>query len=189
MGNLQSDINADIICADLSSNTKAITINDTGSNIPDNATPDAIYDGVTETIRACQTIMATSDIMNGSEITFIAGESITLMDGFSTENSIFVARIEACPPANSQILEERQHTLTEPTELTLYPNPVSDELFLEFNNSSIINSIKVYDQLGRIVRYARNDIRSIPLSNLSNGVYIIVVETEERIFKRKIIKL
>lgn len=186
--NLQNDINSDIICADLSSNTKVIIINDTGSNFPDNAIPDATYDGVTDTVRACQTIMATSDIINGSDITFIAGQSITLMAGFSTENSTFLAMVEICPSANNQMVEERQQTFIGPTKLNIYPNPVADELFLEFNDMSTINNIKIYDQLGRIVKYFRNNIRSISLSDLANGMYIIVVETEENTFKKKIIK-
>ncbi|MEM6700985.1 MAG: T9SS type A sorting domain-containing protein [Bacteroidota bacterium] len=172
----------------MSSNTKAITINDTGNNFPDDATADAVYDGVTDTIRACQTIMATSDIMNGSDISFVAGESITLMNGFSTENSTFVARIETCSNINEPIIEQRQENLEQVTTLKIYPNPTRDELFLAFNHLSVVNSIRLYDQLGHEIRYWREDARSLSLLGLEKGMYIIVVETAEQIYTRKIIK-
>jgi len=185
---LQSDINAGTICGDLSTNTKSITINDAGGGFPNNVTDDNTYDNETVTVQACQTIIATSDVINSSNVTFIAGQSITLKNGFLAENSTFIARVAPCPPVNSNIVEAREKEITKPTKLNIYPNPTTAELFLDFNHSNIIKSIKLYDQLGRKIRYWQGNFRSIPLADLANGMYIVLVETEEQTFKRKIIK-
>ncbi|MEN0046984.1 MAG: M12 family metallo-peptidase [Bacteroidota bacterium] len=194
--NLQNDINTGNICADLSDNLKLITINDTIEDddaFPNNIIDNNTYDGDAEndaiTIRACQTIIATSDVINGAEVIMIAGASITLKPGFfAQKGSLFTARIEPCPPANVDAIEEREAIVTTKTELTAYPNPTSNELHLQFSPSEEIKSIKVYDQLGRIVKYWATDIRTLSLANLGSGMYILLIETEEEIFKQKIIK-
>ncbi|MEM8525389.1 MAG: zinc-dependent metalloprotease [Bacteroidota bacterium] len=189
---LQSDINNGNICADLSDNIKLITINDTinDNSFPDDIVDDNIYDGNVETgiiVRACQTIIATSDVINGAEVTMIAGQSITLRPGFFAEKgSIFTARIEPCPPSN--ITEAREEEIVSKAELTAYPNPTSNEIHLQFAQTEEIRSIQLSDQLGRTVKYWQTDMRTLPLADLGAGMYILVIETTEHTFKKKIIK-
>jgi len=71
--------------------------------------------------------------------------------------------------------------------LKVYPNPVSDILFIESEN---FNTIKLYDMLGRkILAQSVNDKTEINISHLPNGIYIVAVFSEGKLMgNSKIIK-
>ncbi|MDR6845945.1 CotH kinase family protein [Flavobacterium granuli] len=73
--------------------------------------------------------------------------------------------------------------------LTIYPNPVSNTLFIE--NSMPMDHIKIFNILGVLIQevQANSDAISVNLSSYSNGVYFIRVYNEEGSFTtKKIIK-
>ena len=73
-------------------------------------------------------------------------------------------------------------------KLILYPNPVTNELNIATSNSEIIEKIAVYNLIGQLVKSTVGDIRTIDLSELNSGSYLIKIHTDQGIIDRKIIK-
>ena len=69
---------------------------------------------------------------------------------------------------------------------TLYPNPVINNL----NIFSIagIEKVEIYSLTGVLVKSAGANIKTINMSNLAHGSYLVRVVTEQGIFKQTIIK-
>lgn len=76
--------------------------------------------------------------------------------------------------------------------ITLYPNPVKDILFVDFNSESFRNSGYVlYDAQGKLLKKGTFSVQKneINLSTLSASVYIIQILRDNRVIKTfKIIK-
>jgi len=71
----------------------------------------------------------------------------------------------------------------------VYPNPTSDLLFINFNSQLILNHITIFDLMGKILKSYNAIERSIDISDLSSGSYIIKVNVEGRLFYQKFVKL
>ncbi|MFV0502306.1 MAG: T9SS type A sorting domain-containing protein [Bacteroidales bacterium] len=79
-------------------------------------------------------------------------------------------------------------SIIEDNSITLYPNPTSSEVNISSEN--IINSIEIFNSLGQRVYYSVvNSIEKvIDISSFTNGVYILGVNTENGVIRKKIIK-
>jgi arabinogalactan endo-1,4-beta-galactosidase len=75
-------------------------------------------------------------------------------------------------------------------ELVLYPNPVSAILNFKNTNNGVIKSLKITNILGKTVfsDIHTENRNSIDVSNLSSGIYILSVESEDRIQQIKFSK-
>lgn len=71
------------------------------------------------------------------------------------------------------------------SSLTLYPNPVSNQLFITAEN---IQRIEIYNMLGSLVKTATKDTESIDVSNLTTGNYLVKITTDLGTVTKKIIK-
>lgn len=74
--------------------------------------------------------------------------------------------------------------------VALYPNPAKNELFIKGDSVKGKTIIKIYDMSGKLVKEELTDIssgKSINVSNLSNGLYIIKGEGIGINFSEKII--
>lgn len=77
----------------------------------------------------------------------------------------------------------------ENTNFKLYPNPAKDELNIRFNNGNKSSTIVVRDVLGHIVLNENNSTGNIRVENLTAGMYILSVLSENvEIGKMKFIK-
>ncbi len=80
-----------------------------------------------------------------------------------------------------------------PVYFRLGPNPVKDKLMLYFEhpNSQTTKTISISDFEGKIFRRfkTRNDQKSLFLSGLSNGFYLIKVSDGQNTFVKKFVKL
>lgn len=75
------------------------------------------------------------------------------------------------------------------TSLNIYPNPTSQYLNIRFNEiSDKIIEVTLYNLLGEIVLFKKEDCDTIDLTHLTNEVYIIEVRSESKIYRTKIIK-
>ncbi|MBN8641573.1 MAG: T9SS type A sorting domain-containing protein [Flavobacteriales bacterium] len=72
--------------------------------------------------------------------------------------------------------------------MTLYPNPVKNELNIKVNNTISITSINIYNSLGQLVLVATNPSESIDVSDLKTGSYFIKVISDKGISNGKFIK-
>ena len=70
--------------------------------------------------------------------------------------------------------------------LKIYPNPVTDILTVRSKLSLI--SIEIYNILGQEVKQAYSNFENINLVDLSRGVYMIKVRSENGSTVRKLIK-
>ena len=68
----------------------------------------------------------------------------------------------------------------------IYPNPAQNVLHLQSNNFTTIKAVKIYDLQGKVVLQDTND--TINVSNLSKGLYIVKISTEEGEFTKKFMK-
>lgn len=76
---------------------------------------------------------------------------------------------------------------TETPKLTLYPNPVTNNLYLSSSNQKIEN-VMIYSLTGALVKRISYNVESIDVSTLKTGSYLIIVTTEQGSFTQKIIK-
>jgi len=75
----------------------------------------------------------------------------------------------------------------EVSKLTLYPNPVSDQLYISSDNQKIEN-VMIYSLSGGVVKNIPGEVESIDVSNLTTGNYLVRVTTDQGSFAKKIIK-
>jgi uncharacterized delta-60 repeat protein len=71
--------------------------------------------------------------------------------------------------------------------LKIYPNPVKDLLQLECGELRI-NRVKILDLSGRVIQQFNNPSNQIKVSALSQGIYILKIETNNGILTKKFIK-
>lgn len=73
--------------------------------------------------------------------------------------------------------------------LSLYPNPVTDQLYFEVDINETIESITIYDLSGRKSHYAhRPTENTISLSELKAGVYVLQLTSNKGSYTHKIVK-
>ncbi len=68
----------------------------------------------------------------------------------------------------------------------VYPNPVTDILIIDSNMP--LKGVEIYSILGKKIMDVRTDFTSIPVSNFSNGIYIIKIQSDNGVLIKKIIK-
>lgn len=71
-------------------------------------------------------------------------------------------------------------------EFTVYPNPVNNNLFLNFKDNSVKPKVTIRNTLGQIILTTNSTI--IDTSTITDGVYFIEIEEETKIIKKIIIK-
>ena len=71
--------------------------------------------------------------------------------------------------------------------LALYPNPVTNTIFLSSSNQRIVK-VLIYSMTGALVKSIEKDVETIDVSNLSPGGYLVKVSTDQGTFAKKIIK-
>ncbi len=68
----------------------------------------------------------------------------------------------------------------------VYPNPAVDVINFELNSKVI--STEVYDAAGKSVKAISGDVKSVDVSSLPKGVYVVKVKTAAETFSKKVIK-
>lgn len=163
----------------------------------------------TNTITSSGTVFFTIDTFSMSEpdpTDFVAGESITLEDGFQVQKgAIFTAKIEtpSCVTGMAiQAIEKRGGaiesvmTATKRTTLIAQPNPFQYETRLRFQLDEAQEiSLQLLDQTGRLSqtivprqkREAGEHIFSLRNEQDLRGLYFVLLQTEsEQIIKKLI---
>jgi hypothetical protein len=77
--------------------------------------------------------------------------------------------------------------INENNRISVYPNPVTNNISIEAPPKSVI---KISDTKGQIIMtlFCFYKVTSCNLTDLSNGVYIVTVKTDKEIVTKKIIK-
>ncbi|WP_407556424.1 FG-GAP-like repeat-containing protein [Winogradskyella sp. 4-2091] len=139
------------------------------------------------------------DVRSGEGFEFMS--SLTAHFGIGTNTAINSITIY-WPSGNVDFIENpainTTHNITEGsalsvidetlTDLTIYPNPVEDELNIE-TTADITNKIAtVFDINGKRVLNLKLNSNLVDVSNLTSGVYFLRLESNGKIMKRKFIK-
>ncbi|MGY0393003.1 T9SS type A sorting domain-containing protein [Bizionia sp. KMM 8389] len=74
------------------------------------------------------------------------------------------------------------------TDIILYPNPVSDMLYLQFNKSNPVTSIRIFDTNGRLVLQNIGALKALDVSKLQSGLYTVAMQTESGQITKKFLK-
>ena len=64
-------------------------------------------------------------------------------------------------------------------EVVIFPNPTSDYLTISNIEQLDVNAIQIIDTNGKTISKIISNFNSIDVSNLSNGIYILSIETKE----------
>lgn len=70
-------------------------------------------------------------------------------------------------------------------KFTLFPNPVKN--ILNIASENVINSLEIYDNLGRLIRKAENQ-KSVKTDDFTKGVYYLKIISKDKIYYEKFIK-
>jgi hypothetical protein len=75
-------------------------------------------------------------------------------------------------------------------QLNIYPNPVTDVLNVQWNNTTETATLSIRDLSGRLVLSERvaNGNAVLDLSNLSSGNYILELQMTDRTIRKQVIK-
>ena len=73
-------------------------------------------------------------------------------------------------------------------QFSIYPNPSQNVVNIESKNNLIIESVKIVDLSGKLIIEKNQNTNQVDIENLSNGMYIVEVASEGRIYKKKLIK-
>jgi hypothetical protein len=74
------------------------------------------------------------------------------------------------------------------TEIKVYPNPFEHQLHIEIDDE-LIHRVAIYSPFGPCVyNKQEGELSVIELSDLPSGTYILKVETDSKVFMRKIVK-
>jgi len=74
-------------------------------------------------------------------------------------------------------------------QIRVFPNPAKNEIHLDSNqsNQSKIYKIAIYNLLGEIVFSSNQFTETIPLTNLSSGIYVIKISAPEFEISKKLV--
>ena len=75
----------------------------------------------------------------------------------------------------------------ETKKLMLYPNPVSDQLYISSEDQKVEN-VTIYNLSGNVVRNISDKVESVDVSNLATGNYLVKITTDQGSVSKKIIK-
>ena len=73
-------------------------------------------------------------------------------------------------------------------QFSIYPNPAQNVINIESKDNLNIESVKIVDLSGKLIIEKTQNTNQVDIVNLSNGVYIVEVASEGRIYKKKLIK-
>lgn len=73
-----------------------------------------------------------------------------------------------------------------PADFAVYPNPATDELHIDNPANAVIKSIRIYSVSGQLMSISNS--ATVSLKDLPEGLYFLLIETEEMTVTRKIIK-
>ena len=110
----------------------------------------------------------------------------TSFEGSSTGNIEFNAQEMTSSTSISQLQSDI-------STFEIYPNPITDNnLTVVFDNSSSISELNIFDVTGKniyneIFNSKGFQAKSINLSNLNNGVYIVSLSSKGSIFQKKLV--
>ncbi|GAB4126601.1 MAG: hypothetical protein OHK0045_01500 [Raineya sp.] len=95
----------------------------------------------------------------------------------ATSNQVLIKTVVIASLSNS--LSEQ--------ELSLYPNPTKEKVWVQVKNATALKNIKILDTKGRILVHQTDTNGEISLANIPKGLYLVYIETSEGGAVRKLL--
>lgn len=112
--------------------------------------------------------------------------------GFSTAVPFEVVSVQVDPEKNiisagdQSVLGLDQHALEE--SISVYPNPVSDLLFIDNSGLAMLKRLTLYDIQGKKIKELANPGSVIPVQDLNFGLHLLVIDTDRGTLRKTILK-
>ena len=86
-----------------------------------------------------------------------------------------------------EVTDEGKWDKTE-DEIKIHPNPTTGKIFIGINH--VVVMLQVYNLTGELVmsEHGLSSDNSIDLSGLKNGMYLLVIKMEKKVYTQKVIK-
>ncbi len=125
--------------------------------------------------------------LNGSNYTASAGvvtipsvpAGLNTITKGSTTNMYYIKTVYSAMGLEEKAAEQK---------ISLYPNPVANELNIMNPGSATIQEINIYNLMGQLVKSAKGNAGSVNVSSLSAGTYLVKIVTDKGTIDRKIVK-
>lgn len=152
-------------------------------------------------------VMLNCTLQDGRQSDVKSSTAIYLNAGFYSgagTNTIFEAYIAECPPMrvalvdddtrdSDVILDEEKEQLKEVeeamvSEIEVFPNPTSGSLIIHVPNDINITNFRLFNLMGQEVKVANFEQNvQVDLSELENGVYVLIINTDLSSFERRVV--
>ncbi len=110
-----------------------------------------------------------------------SGGEVLLREVHYSKESDASGKVDTSMVTNTDNIEEE-------SIYKIYPNPVSNKLFIDVDNNNAAIDVEIYDLTGRRLFKENLQTPSLETSNFPTGVYILKISDEKRIFTTKFIK-
>ncbi len=146
----------------------------------------AIYSGdcATPTAVACSEDEDFANNIYNANVELMTEAGVTylvMIDGWTGAD--YSAEGEFCIEVTN--LTPSSVTSIEHTDIAIYPNPTTDQVYLQ---NVVAEQVDVLDNTGRLVSSQLQPGNTVNLSNLPAGVYLLRIATEEAVYSAKVMK-
>jgi len=93
------------------------------------------------------------------------------------------------PRTTSDIVNSSSGSVNQPVKsssLKVVPNPANDRISVKLKEGEIIQTITIYDAFGRVILVSNEDVSTVDVSSLINGMYYMNVMTSQSTYNVKI---
>ncbi len=73
------------------------------------------------------------------------------------------------------------------SDYSIYPNPVHNTLFISSHKGGVINEVNIYNQIGQRVIHEDQITKTIDVSLLRKGMYVIELISNESKIREKLV--
>ena len=146
---------------------------------------------------------STVNIYSGGEANFIAGSKVVFNPGFyahlGSEVNAFISTGTYCsslPPMVATTINDEDNSespdmvINLSPEIKIYPNPSQGQFIIDFVNEDIHAEIYIFDTYGKKVYQAiclEQNRKEVDISYLPPGMYLIVIKTDNKVLREKLI--
>ncbi len=126
--------------------------------------------------------------------TYGSGSSITLPQIGTYNVEVIVSSADGCEASTNEVIVIENSGLDQEnisSQLNIYPNPTEKTVMVTLVGNDKIESIQVFDALGRsVLNYnaLKENKQSINLESFDTGVYILELKTQNKTLTRRVIK-
>jgi hypothetical protein len=125
--------------------------------------------------------------------TFDAITGETSQDFTASQNgdyAVIITDVNNCSDT-SQCVTTNDVSITnyDKNDFIVYPNPTSNTIYIESNETTALSSVSILDSKGAVIKSSqlKSTITSIDLSDVENGIYFVQINSDDNTIVRKVV--